>query len=184
MHYRVITHPLLGLPVGPSGHWEDHPPQLGKGHTRTDITWIDSHGTILTPPFTVTPVNPVTGHLPLGQTCCWAALDGRAAGSPLHLPAPFWVEGVVPTLLGDAPVAVRSQPPYHVYASHIERVVVRGSGTVTEISWLPASAVDAFEPFRTAPLPTAPGARYAGPPTARTRASNGRTGCAPAVGHA
>ena len=77
--------------------------------------------------------------------------------------APFSLEGVVATPLGDAPVAVRSSTPYHVYASHIERVVVRGSGTVTGFSWLPASAVDVFERFRTAPLPTGSGARYAGP---------------------
>ncbi|HWM96645.1 MAG TPA: hypothetical protein VNO54_06270, partial [Streptosporangiaceae bacterium] len=165
VHYRVITHPLIGLPVVPLVIGKITLGQAAKGHTRTDITWVDSRGAILTTPFTVTPGNPVTGYLPLGQTCCWAALEGRAAGGLApHSLAPFRVEGVVATPLGDAPVAVRSQPPYHVYASHTERVVVRGSGTVTGISWLPASAVAAFEPFRTAPLPTAPGARYAGPP--------------------
>ena len=45
--------------------------------------------------------------------------------------ARFWVEGVVGTAYGDAPVAVRSSAPYHVYASDLERIVVRGSGTVT-----------------------------------------------------
>ena len=86
-----------------------------------------------------------------------------AGASHVPLPAAFSLEGVVATPLGDAPVAIRSRAPYHVYASHIERVVVRGSGTVTGFSWLPASAVDVFERFRTAPLPTGPGARYLGP---------------------
>jgi hypothetical protein len=204
VHYRVLTHPLIGLPVVPLVIGKITLGQVAKGHTRTDVTWVDSHGAVLTAPFTVTPDNPVTGYLPLGQTCCWAALDGRASGGPqppalpgvpprvvppvapaaageLHrvevrpaagpgilagqlFLAPFRLEGVVATPLGDAPVAVRSRAPYHVYASHIERVVVRGSGTVTGFSWLPASAVDVFERFRTAPLPTGPGVRYAGPP--------------------
>jgi hypothetical protein len=164
VHYRVLTHPLIGLPVVPLVIGKISLGQSAKGYTRTDITWVDSQGTILNPPFTVTPRNPVTGYLPLGQTCCWAALEGRASGGqPPPSLAPFRLEGVVATPLGDAPVAVRGHAPYHVYASHIERVVVRGSGTVTGFSWLPASAVKVFEGFRTAPLPTGPGARYAGP---------------------
>ena len=204
VHYRVLTNPLIGLPVVPLVIGKITLGELAKGHTRRDVTWVDSHGTTLTAPFTVAPDNPVTGYLPLGQTCCWAELEGRAAGGfrpplsdvPTRMAsrvateagagdvgrvvlrrverpgasilwpasvAPFSLEGVVATPLGDAPVAVRSSAPYHVYASHIERVVVRGSGTVTGFSWLPASAVDVFERFRTAPLPTGSGARYAGP---------------------
>ena len=205
VHYRVLTNPLLGLPVVPLVIGKITLGQLAKGHTRRDVTWVDSHGTALTAPFTVTPDNPVTGYLPLGQTCCWAELEARATGGfrpprlaevptraatrvakgavsgdvrrvdlqraelpsgvTLHTPnlAGLSLEGVVATPLGDAPVAVRSSAPYHVYASHIERVVVRGSGAVTGFSWLPASAVDVFERFRTAPLPTVSGARYAGP---------------------
>lgn len=81
----------------------------------------------------------------------------------------FRVEGVVGTPLGDAPVAVRSSEPFHVYASHIERVVVRGSGTVTGFSWLPAENVTRLEPLRLNPLPTTSGARYSGPADGRDR---------------
>jgi hypothetical protein len=236
MHYRVLTNPLLGLPVVPLVIGKIRLGQMAKGFTRRDVTWIDSHGTILTTPFTVTPDNPVTGHLPAGQICCWAALEGRASrtgSGPLPFPFPgrlpiaveraasppvpnprdavrpavvgpsavrpvevqlavrqpdvrpglidereilgrlrparFWVEGVVGTAYGDAPVAVRSSAPYHVYASHIERIVVRGSGTVTGLSWLPASAVQKATRFRTAPLPTVSGARYSGPADGRDR---------------
>ena len=227
VHYRVLTNPLLGLPVVPLVIGKVELGRFAKGFTRHDIIWIDSHGTILTTPFTVTPDNPVTGHLPVGEICCWAALEGRASRSewgPFPFPdrppvaverrtrtvlpesgrgaagaravravtvkpaahageprrglidirgrlrgstARFWVEGVVATALGDAPVAIRSSPPYHVYASHLERIVVHGSGTVTGLSWLPASAIREAEPFRTTPLPTASGARYAGPADGR-----------------
>ncbi|GAA1282286.1 hypothetical protein Psi02_38650 [Planotetraspora silvatica] len=206
VHYRVLTNPLLGLPVVPLSIGRITLGEMAKGHTRRDVTWVDSRGNMLTAPFTVTPDNPVTGHLPLGETCCWAALEGTAArGGPrppvpprpprppflvppragedaqtadvrpivvrpgagpvpqAGLPASFWVEGVVATPYGDAPVAIRSAEPFHVYASHLERIVVHGNGTVTGLSWLPASAVDVFERFRTAPLPTGPGVRYAGP---------------------
>jgi hypothetical protein len=260
IHYRVLINPLLGLPVVPLSVLVGNLKTMAKGFTRTDITWVDSTGAILTAPFQVTPDNPVTGYLPPGQTCCWAALEGRAANvvgpivrppiidppvvvrppivrpprvPPIPPPArgpavgardvttsvqpgrpdptgplatgpasvvavqpaqpgaslgaaiarspvverldalvldrirqrqlPFRLEGVVATPYGDAPVARRSAAPYHVYASHIERLVVRGSGTVTGVSWLPAAHVRQLAPLRMAPLPTKSGARYAGP---------------------
>ncbi len=194
-HYRVLTSPLLGLPVAPLVIGRIGLGRGAKGYARYDVTWVDSHGTILSTPFTVTPDNPVTGYLPLGATCCWAMIDGEAGRivrplpgplqplvpsrielpvrgpvgiqtglrPPLQLSAPFALTGVVATPLGDAPVARRSRAPYHVYASHIERLVVSGSGTVRSAAWLPAEAVDVFDPFRTAPLPIGPGARYLGP---------------------
>lgn len=194
-HYRVLTSPLLGLPVAPLVVGRISLGRSAKGYARHDVTWVDSHGTILTTPFTVTPDNPVTGYLPLGATCCWAMIDGepgrivrpvpgplqprvpsrielplRTPGPvdtvvrpPLQVTAPFALTGVVATPLGDAPVARRSRAPYHVYASHIERLVVSGSGTVRSVAWLPAEAVDVFERFRIAPLPIGPSARYVGP---------------------
>lgn len=211
-HYRVLTSPLLGVPVAPLVVGRVSLGRGAKGFARYDVTWVDSHGTVVTTPFTVTPDNPVTGYLPLGATCCWAMIDGEASRVVRPLPgpvvvrdlpgrialpvrgpegtaatqalqatlatglantgvivrppifaAPFALTGVVATPLGDAPVARRSQAPYHVYASHIERLVVTGSGTVRSVAWLPASAVATFEPFRIEPLPIGPGARYAGP---------------------
>lgn len=210
LHYRVLTNPLLGLPVVPLAIGRISLGKMAKGHTREDVTWVDSQGRLLSAPFHVTPDNPVTGYLPPGQTCCWAVLHATAdpvrprpqlPGRPPVLPpfnrpggsfgsfagipgmprpelptgfltrpprtAAFRVEGVVATAYGDAPVAIRSRAPYHVYASHLERIVVRGSGTVNALAWLPAEAVTAFERFRLAPLPTASGARYAGPANGR-----------------
>lgn len=209
VHYRVLTHPLLGLPVVPLVIGRITLGQWAKGFTRRDVLWVDSRNAVLTAPFTVTPDNPVVGFLPAGQTCCWAALEAspardgrpplpgrppvvgtleRRGGPSVRVvvspsfprptaPVDFGVvrpgrpgrqaslrfEGVVTTPFGDAPVAVRSSAPYHVYASHLERLVVRGSGWVTGLSWLPAAAVERFEKFRTAPLPTSSGVRYAGP---------------------
>ncbi len=247
IHYRILINPLLGLPVVPLSVLVGNLGTGAKGYTRRDVTWVDSNGTLLTAPFTVTPDNPVTGYLPLGQTCCWAGLEGKATSvvgpvvrppvvrppvvvppvvvapvpdppgplrpggirppvgggsgrdaSRINVPVPdpagpvggraeiarpdldrldirvldrlrarqlpFRLEGVVATPYGDAPVARRSSEPYHVYASHIERLVVRGSGTVTGVSWLPAGNVGQLAPLRMAPLPSKSGARYAGPP--------------------
>ena len=227
IHFRVLLNPLLGLPVAPLAVGKIGLGRGAKGWTRSDVLWVDSHGSVQALPFTVTPDNPVTGYLPLGATACWAMITGEAGrvGRPLpggvvrepagsappgriELPgvapagvasrirevpgvvvpsavvpgslipgplipgpripgisfsAPFALTGVVATPLGDAPVAVRSQQPYHVYASHIERLVVTGSGTVRSVAWLPASAVTVTEPFRIEPLPAKSGARYSGP---------------------
>lgn len=189
VHFRVLINPWLGLPLVPLSVGKAGLGALAKGYTRTDVTWVDSHGTVLSTPFTVTADNPVTGYLPPDATCCWAMIDGEAARFVLPLPTPprpfpgpvirnalpadlgrltvltraFALTGMVATPLGDAPVAIRSQAPYHVYASHIERLVVTGAGTVRSVAWLPASAVRQVSPFTLEPLPTPPGARYAGP---------------------
>lgn len=236
IHYRILINPLLGLPVVPISVSVMDLGPLARGFTRSDVLWVDSRGATRTVPFTVTADNPVTGYLPDGQTCCWAAISGKAAtvGGPVlkppvvgplrrkprigsrvtHLdagdlqipareipivtrdfpvpthdapaairdipiaareldpgvlgglrrrPAPFRLEGVVATPFGDAPVARRSAAPYHVYASHLERLVVSGHGTVTGVAYLPAGSVTKAQRLRTTPLPISSGARYLGP---------------------
>ena len=88
-HYRVLTSPLLGLPVAPLVIGRIGLGRGAKGYTRRDVTWVDSHGAILTTPFTVTPDNPVTGYLPLGATCCWAMIDGEASRIVRPIPGPL-----------------------------------------------------------------------------------------------
>jgi len=88
------------------------------------------------------------------------------AGPMVRLPqkqAPLRVEAMVTTPLGSAPVAVRSRAPYQVYASHIERVVITGTGTVNGLRWLDPTRAPGGKPWHTLPLPCPPGARYAGP---------------------
>ncbi|WP_061298049.1 hypothetical protein [Herbidospora cretacea] len=159
IHYRVLVGPLLGLPVLPLAVSRTSLGQEAKGYTRRDVVWVDSRRRILTPPFTVAPDNPVTAYFPAGHVCCWASVEGRSESGPAGL----LVEGVVATPYGDAPVARRGAAPYHVYASHLERVVVSGKGVVSGLAWLPADVVTGTDKFRTAPLPTRSGARYAGP---------------------
>ncbi len=159
LHYRVLTNPLLGLPVAPLivrkqvWRWSDV-----QRRGRTEVTWVDDRGAVRTPPFFVTPDNPVTGTLPTGEICCWARLEakpgGRATGG-------LSLRGMVATPGGDATVAVSSRPPFDVYASHLERLVVRGTGTVTGLTWLPAATVTKGDLHTVIELPTGPGARYA-----------------------
>ena len=195
LHHRVVTNPLIGLPVAPLviGRTVWTPSEL-KSFGRSDVLWIDSRGSVLSLPFTVAPDNPVTGHLPVGQ-CCWARIDARVTKSPVPVPGPvnprlpvrprlpltprlqldrtppvssvrtvgLRIEGRVTTPYGDAPVAVRSAAPYDVYASHLERLVITGSGVVTGVRWIPAAAVTKVGFHTVVELPTRPGPRYTGP---------------------
>ena len=191
MHYRLLLNPLLGLPVAPLTVGKIHI-SVKSDVLRHDIVWIDSRQVQLTEPFEVTADNPVTGYLPTDQTCCWASLRATAKprqivpGRPrvadptpirpemvidprarrdllLRAGSGLQVTALVSSAQGDAPVAVKSRAPYHVYASHIQRIVVTGTGTVTGLDWLPAQAVKKYEPLGLIPLPTGPGARYVGP---------------------
>src|SRR5262249_26325261 len=49
---------------------------------------------------------------------------------------------------------------YVVAASHIEHVVVRGSGTVTGVRWIEASSILSSGPWRQWSMPVASGPRY------------------------
>ncbi|MDZ7779809.1 MAG: hypothetical protein U5R14_07730 [Gemmatimonadota bacterium] len=81
-HFRLATAPVLGLPLRPLLVYKHrlHPGEANEA-MQTEIRWTDSAGRTLTPPFDVTPDNPVTGHLPVSQTrrCIWIEV---AAESP------------------------------------------------------------------------------------------------------
>lgn len=82
VHLKITPSHHLGLPVTP---YIVYRYRLGVadqlGGTRSDITWIDSHGQTLHTPFNVTTDNPVTGYLPLGsgEVCCWLDVDATPA---------------------------------------------------------------------------------------------------------
>ena len=83
-HLRIVTNPLLGLPVCPIvvQRVVTTRKQLWL-QTRSDAVWVDSHGTVLTPPFTLTADNPVTAYLP--RPACWvevAATPSRTSWWP------------------------------------------------------------------------------------------------------
>jgi hypothetical protein len=77
-HIRLFPNPSLGLPVAPIlvSRSTFNVDQL-KRSARNDIEWRDSNGALLTPPFTVTPANPVFGTLPTapGSRCVWIEVD-------------------------------------------------------------------------------------------------------------
>ena len=89
VHLRLFFSQQLGLPAFP---FQVYRLNLGQGAKefaqRTDITWIDSHGVVLTAPFSVTPDNPVTGWLPAANvaTCCWIEVLAVPTTLPLPLP--------------------------------------------------------------------------------------------------
>lgn len=257
IHIRALLSDVLGLPSAPLLVYR-LPVDFGEKLWRRDVVWVDSHGTVLSYPFTVTPDNPVTGWLPVGSTCCWFSMEGTAAPiiirPPFSLPigvvdatvnktvanpalipsaavtpsvadaakaqtvrpvagpviqlspavkdaltsavpitatpittapvattpinkvpitvpptifhrlAAFQLDAVVSTARGPAVVATRTGQPYIVAASHIEQVVVHGSGTVTGAEWVDAGRLgtlgDRLQLWKQWSLPVQSGPRY------------------------
>ena len=134
LHVRVMTNPLLGLPITPFRIIQAGRPAA----LRTDIIWTDDSALPqrLNPPFDVTPDRPAIGWLPAPAlaTCCWIeVLADVAAGDDLS------VSAMASTPRGPRPVTTRSFSPYHVWASAITQIRVEGTGTVEGVEWLPAS---------------------------------------------
>lgn len=80
--YHLRLHPaaVLGLPIVPLVVYRipfDEPPW------REDVTWIDSRGAERSPPFEVSPDNPVHGYLPMPHegVCGWFQLQAAVASS-------------------------------------------------------------------------------------------------------
>jgi hypothetical protein len=224
VHVRALLSDALGLPATPLLVYR-LPSDFGAKLWRNDVVWVDSHGTVLSYPFIVTPDNPVTGWLPPGPVCCWFSMTGTASEivikppfplpvgmvdvttnkavahaaikteiatpSPVagpviqHPPTPgdagnkvpvvvpptifnrlaaFQLDAIVSTQRGPAVVATRTGQPYIVAASHIEQVVVHGSGTVTGAQWVDASTIgdlgDRLLLWKQWSLPVSSGARY------------------------
>lgn len=200
VHLRLIPSQRLGLPVMPFFVYRLNLGPEGKlGFPRTDITWVDSRGRTLTPPFDVTPDNPVTGWLPPPSSgiCCWIQVEAKPAGgigpvfpvprpprpplpprpspNPARPPFPtrrrLQVDAVLGTPRGPAVVASATHPPYQLGASYIQRVLVTGRGRVRGAKWIDARRLDRQrEPWRILALPLPGGARYAGIPNAEEEA--------------
>ncbi|WP_154402262.1 hypothetical protein [Ornithinimicrobium cavernae] len=113
-HLRILTNPLLGLPVCPIvvQRVVTTRKQLWR-QTRTDAVWVDSHGSVLTPPFTLTAGNPVTAYLP--RPACWVHVEATptriewrppVVGPVRPVPGP-----VVRRPRGPEPVLPPTRPP-------------------------------------------------------------------------
>src|SRR5262245_8456240 len=83
-HIRVNTHPRLGLPVAPFIIWRFDAHDSTRVTFRETGTFIDSHGRVLTTPFTLTVDNPVVAYIPLlpGEWCIWARVLADPFNSP------------------------------------------------------------------------------------------------------
>jgi len=183
VHLRVLPSEQLGLPLAPLLVYRV---SLGQGardaQLRSDIVWRDSAGQALSAPFSVTPENPVTGHLPASASgiCCWIEVlaDPELALPLLPLTGPraseiaarfglapgLQVTAVISTPLGDAACACASRPAYQLAASRIERVVLTGRGEVRGVNWVDARTLrlSSADLWRVLALPVPSGARYAG----------------------
>jgi hypothetical protein len=83
-HLRISHHPYLGLPDAPFIVWRAQTETMKGIAERVDAVWTDTRGRI-TPPFTLTPDNPVTARLVLnpGETCLWAEIVADPESQPL-----------------------------------------------------------------------------------------------------
>jgi hypothetical protein len=187
VHLRVFHALELGLPIRPFLVYrltgEEVQDRLGR-RVRTDITWIDERGRILTPPFEVRPGNPVTGTIPRapGVRCIAVALvagrEGRVGSVLTHRvevergEGDLRVDAFVDTPEGRRHVGRRERPPYVLAAPDTHGVRVRGTGVVRGGMWVQAdvSIVRRLEVTRLLDLPVSSAARYEGLPDAEARA--------------
>src|SRR5258708_15167169 len=67
VHVRALPSPALGVPATPLAVYRAVvTPDAVKRLARSNgVIWIDSNGAMLTPPFGVTPHNPVYGYFPV-----------------------------------------------------------------------------------------------------------------------
>ena len=132
IHLRCVPAPAAGLPATPLLVYRTvlNPDQAASLAHRTAVTWIDSHGQVLTAPFDVQPGNPVTGHLGGGHAI-WARLTARPATPPDGLT----FAALVNSPAGLAELVRRDRDPYLVAAQRIDAVRVSGQGRVSALSW-------------------------------------------------
>ncbi len=181
IHLRVYVAPQLGLPVCPFLVYrveEEIVRELVARGTRTGIAWVDSHGRVLTLPFTVTPDNPVTGHLLRhgGEVAIAVSVLGGRDNVLTHRRTVatesgngLVVSAYVDTSTGRRLIGERTTSPYTVTGSHIDGIVVSGQGVVRAAAWIAAdvSVVGKLKPTDFLALPYESEPRYQGLPFAR-----------------
>ncbi|MBZ0071188.1 MAG: hypothetical protein K8I04_05630 [Gammaproteobacteria bacterium] len=189
IHLRVYVAPQLGLPVCPFLVYrveKEIVQDLVARGTRTGIAWVDAYGRVLTLPFTVTPDNPVTGHLlrNSGEVAIAVSVQGgRNRRTPVLTHRPMETHGTedalvvaayVDTTAGRRFIGERTASPYTVAGSHIDGVVISGEGVVRAAAWVAADvrAVEKFKPTSFLALPYESAPRYRGLPFARDTAEN------------
>lgn len=84
LHFRLLAHPRLGLPLAPLRVFRLHLPNPAQnaGLHRRDIEWRNAQGQTLFAPFDVTPESPVTGYLPpYPDICVWLEVSAVATSA-------------------------------------------------------------------------------------------------------
>jgi hypothetical protein len=173
VHLRLLPSAALGLPLFP---YRVHRLNLGKpapgGYFRNNgLRYVDSKLNVLTPPFNVAPGNPVTVYLPppADGLCCWIEVQIEASPGALRADAQVAGDHGVVTL------GTANAPRFQFAASHIDRVVLTGTGLVMGALWVDARPLDrqtSPKPWRDWSLPVASGPLYTATATALAEATN------------
>jgi hypothetical protein len=163
IHVRALPSPRAGLPATPLFVYRAMlaAELVARLAQHTEITWIDSLGNVLVPPFSVSPDNPVLGYLPSSQ-CVWIELLGESAGDPDRGEGLVF-EAMAQSQDGPAPFAARLRPPYVLAAQRIDLVRVGGLGRVSGVRWLAREDLlknAQFELWRLWSLPVLAAPRY------------------------
>ncbi|WP_028311145.1 hypothetical protein [Derxia gummosa] len=173
IHLRVLPAPEIGLPCAPFAVWRDTlAPELLAGlAVLNDVTWLDSDGKPLQPPFSVTPGKPVTAHFPAGPVV-WAQVDVATSTAKPGSPSSLVAEALGHTGAGIGVLQRRDRLPLVLAARDIQKVRVSGSGTVIGLRWVQKSRLPELPdprrqpPWRWWSLPVQPSDRYQPLPTA------------------
>lgn len=168
IHLRVVTPPEIGLPIRPFLVYRlagDVAQRQTQPFLRTEITWVDSQGTVLSLPFEVQPGNPVTGYItrPPGV---------RAIAVGLVTEGNLTMVAFLDTPPGRRILGRRDEPAYMFAAPDIQGVVLSGKALIRSAFWFAGdvSIVEKLEPLLLLDLPVAAAARYEGLPDAADRA--------------
>ncbi len=155
-HVRVSTHPLLGLPMAP---FIFDVAVLDAKHlaTRTSAIFFDRFERQVSPPFAVTPGNPITARIlrAPAEVALWAQIDVASAPSLV-------CEAFIDSALGPASIGSRSQHRYAFSGPGLTEIVISGQGTVQGLRWVEANDPQhiQFSPLGLLNLPVESGLRY------------------------
>ena len=163
-HFRINTHPLLGLPVAPFIIWRAVVEDERGLQLRKEVTFRDDDNRTVTAPFTLTRDRPITASITLArnQTCIWARVIADPFGGP-ETGDGMVAEARISTLNGPVPTARRNTTPFAFNAPGIVEIRLTGGAAVVRVEWMEASDVPhaQFKPWSVLNLPHEGGPRYA-----------------------
>ncbi len=157
-HFRILTHPLVGLPLRPLLVYRVNlGPSANQFAQRQDITWTDEDGAILAAPFALTKGKRVFGWLPIDAStrCLWIK-------TLVSNPANMRMDAFVESAYGRVIVGSRTQEPFELGASAIQGIVLTGEDTtVYGVRWLDLNSLPKNkEYFQILNLPVKDAPRY------------------------